>query len=607
MSAGQYVPRVTQVSPPRPENHISWRTFVGPAIILLAAFVATAPQILRGNTCGHDFDFHLVSWFDCLHSWREGILYPHWAPSANFGAGEPRFIFYPPLTWMLGAALALVLHWKAVPMALTFLLLAATGLAARALARQALSDGPATLAGCAALFSGYTLFTAYERTAFGELTGGFWIPLLLLLMFRDRNPAASAWRRAFEGSAASLALVVAGAWLSDIPLGIIASYLLAAIALLLALLRRSWAPVLRSATAVALGLGLSAIYLVPATVEQRWVDVHQATADPGYQIQNSWLFARHASQTLELHDLELFKVSAIAVTMIAVAFAGILLGSLRHNFPGGRQWWLPLGLIAAAVLFLQLPISLPVWNMLPKLRLLQFPWRWLVVLEAPMGIFFASAVWVVRWQWRVVTLSACTAVFLAATLTAGFNFFQACDADDAVWAMVDTYRTGAGFEGEDEYAPPDADNSLLSMDLPQACLTPSPSTVLGQGSAGADLDWSPDQKSCDATFPAAPNPGKPDAEHLRINAVIRHAGYLILRLRSYPAWQVRLNGQLLHSLPERADGLITVPVPQGAIDVTVDWANTPDTIAGRWLSLFALALLTALCLLERKFCRPQLK
>ena len=63
-------------------------------------------------------------------------------------------------------------------------MLAATGLATRALARQAFADGAATLAGCAALFSGYALFTAYERSAFGELTGGFWIPLLLLFTLR---------------------------------------------------------------------------------------------------------------------------------------------------------------------------------------------------------------------------------------------------------------------------------------------------------------------------------------------------------------------------------------------------------------------------------------
>jgi hypothetical protein len=60
--------------------------------------VAVAPQLIHGNSCGHDFDFHLVSWMECLNGWRHGIAYPHWAASANYGAGEPRLIFYPPLT-----------------------------------------------------------------------------------------------------------------------------------------------------------------------------------------------------------------------------------------------------------------------------------------------------------------------------------------------------------------------------------------------------------------------------------------------------------------------------------------------------------------------------
>ena len=98
---------------------------------------------------------------------------------------------------MLGAALGSFLPWHLVPIALTFLLLASTGLATRALARQALSDGAATLAGCAALFSGYAMFCAYERTAFAEMTGGFWIPMLLLLILRDSTPSASTWKRAF--------------------------------------------------------------------------------------------------------------------------------------------------------------------------------------------------------------------------------------------------------------------------------------------------------------------------------------------------------------------------------------------------------------------------
>jgi uncharacterized membrane protein len=124
---------------------------------------------LHGPYCGDDYEFHLISWLDAQQSWRHGIPYPHWAPNPNYGAGEPRFVFYPPLTWMLGAALGLVLPWSLVPVALTFLLLVATGLATLALAREILPNSTATLAACVTLFSGYALYTAYERAAFGAI------------------------------------------------------------------------------------------------------------------------------------------------------------------------------------------------------------------------------------------------------------------------------------------------------------------------------------------------------------------------------------------------------------------------------------------------------
>ncbi len=122
------------------------------------------------------------------------------------------------------------------------------------------------------------------------------------MLLRDRNPSGKLFKRAFDGSTALLALVVAGAWLSNAPLGVMASYLLAAVALAAALLEKSWAPVLRASIAAALGIGLAAIYLIPAAWEQRWVDIRQATDDPGLMIENSWLFARHADPVLALHD-----------------------------------------------------------------------------------------------------------------------------------------------------------------------------------------------------------------------------------------------------------------------------------------------------------------
>jgi hypothetical protein len=591
---------LTAETNPNSTPHLS--RIAGIAVILVAAAMAMAPQVMRGNSCGHDFDIHLVSWFDCLNSWRHGILYPQWTASANYGAGEPRFLFYPPLTWMLGGALGVLLPWHFVPIALTFLLLAGTGLATRLLALEALSDAAATLAGCAAIFSSYALFTAYERSAFGEMAG-FWIPLSLLFALRDRNPNSKLLRRAFEGSGAPLALVVAGAWLSNAPLGVMASYLLAAVALTVSILRRSWAPILRAAAAAGLSLALAAFYVLPAAYEQRWVDIRQATDDPGLKIENSFFFGHSANPDLALHNLELTRVSIIAVVMIAVCLLGVLVAWRRKTLPTPRSWWIPIALIPVTVLLLQMPISLPVWNLLPKLRFLQFPWRWLVVLEAPMAIFFAAAVWprACAKQGRTLVAIACLVLFLISTYIAGLYFFQPCDDEDAVAPMVQVNRSGAGFEGVYEYEPIGADNGLVATGLPDACLVADPATKLGVfDTPGANPDWWVEQNSCEDTYTGSPAWAQANPQHLRIHANLPHSGYLVLRLRTYPGWTLTLNGQRTQRLIPREDGLTAVPVQQGKLDLDADWTETPDVRAGRWLSFFALFLVAGLGWWERR-------
>ena len=595
--AAETNPRVPPVSRVwRPGN------LAGPAVIVLAATVAMIPQFIRGSSCGHDFNVHLVSWFDCLNAWRHGILYPHWTPSANYGAGEPRFVFYPPLTWMLGAALGAVLSWNLAPIALTFIIFAATGLATRALALEALDDAPATLAGCVAIFSGFTLFTGYERCAFPEFAGGFWLPLILLFVLRDRFPSASLFRRAFDGSTTPLAIALAGAWLSNLPLGVIAGYLLVGIALLWAIVNKSWAPLLRAAVATVLGLGLAAIYWVPATLQRHWVDINQATEDPGFNFENNWLFSRHANPVLALHDAVLHQVSWIAVSMIAVALVAAIVCYLRRSFP--KPEIIPLAAIPIVVLFLLFPISRPVWHTLPQMPFLQYPWRWLEAVEAPMAIFVVAAFWPASRDARIARgaiLAVFTVLFVGATIYAGTAFFQVCYPEDTVASMLVGYHSGAGFEGMYEYEPPNGDISTVPTGFPDACLVTDPNIVFGKpdpDDPDANPAWAPDQNTCQAAFTWAGG-ARLNPEHRRITARIPHAGYLVLHLERYPAWFIRLNGQVLtgngsSAVVDRNDGLIAVPVPQGPIDLTVDWTTSPGDVAGRWLTVVSALLLIAL-------------
>ena len=575
--------------------------------ILAAAALAVAPQIIWGDSCGHDFDFHLVSWFDALNAWRHGIPYPHWTASANFGAGEPRFVFYSPLTWMLGAALGAIIQWSLVPVALTFLILAGTGLATRALARETLSEGAATLAGCIAIFSGYPLFTAYERSAFAELAGGVWIPLVLLYGLRSGAAAASSslFRRVLSTSTVPLAIAIAGAWLSNPTVGVMASYLLAAFTIVVAIQARSIWPAMRNAVGGALGLGLSAIYLLPAAREERWVDIHQVTEDPGQTLENNWLFARHADPALAFHDQVLHIVSIIAVAMIAVTLIALIACRLRGNLPGAPRWWLPLALIPVAVLLLQFPFSDPIWNALPDVRFLQFPWRWLLVLEAPMAVFLATAIWpnASAMRARAVVTVFCAASFLCVTAGASRFWYQACYPEDTVPAMLSALQAGKGYAGTSEYEPVGADISLIPTSLPQACFTVNPGIVLGKLDEDGILTWDASQGSCEASYSPASS-SKP--EHVRIAGVAPHSGYLIIRLLMYPAWRVTLNGAVVNPNPARPYGLMTVPVQRGAFNIAIDWTTTSDVILGRWLSALSVLVLTAIWLFERKLTQSRL-
>jgi hypothetical protein len=583
--------------------------FGGPAVILAAAAVATAPQLMRGNSCGHDFNVHLVSWLDCANAWRHGIAYPHWTPSANWGAGEPRFVFYPPLTWMAGAVLGLIFGWHFAPIVLTFLCFAGAGLATRALALEGCQAAVATLAGCTAIFSGFSLFTAYERSAFPEFTGGIWLPLLLLFALRQRR-GSSTLCSAFDGSTAPLALALAACWLCNAPLGVIASYLLAGVALLAALLLKSWAPVLRAGVAGALGLAATAFYWLPAEFEQRWVDIRQATEDPGYNFENNWAFAHHPGPLLAVHDQILRQVSWIAISTIAVALLALAVCWRRGTLPAAnsghwRLWWVPLAAIPTVTLILLFPVSRPLWHWLPEFRFLQYPWRWLEAVEAPMAILFAAAVWPSRrWARRAVVI-ACAAGFVCATFVAGTAFFQACDSEDAVPSVLSAYRAGAGFEGMYEYAPPGSDRSQIATGLPDACLTADSVAVLGHADPGSDEPiWNAQENSCIATYRwaggRAANP-----EHLRLRANVSQPGGLVLRRLSYPAWSIQVNGRSAAALPRRQDGLIAIPVPRGPVDLRIDWTTTPDAAASRWMTGLGLLALCAVGWFERKQLRAQ--
>jgi hypothetical protein len=551
--------------------------------LLLTTFAAVGVLLARGPSCGHDFDFHLVSWMEVARDWHSGLLYPHWLTSGNFGAGEPRFVFYPPGSWLLGALLGTLAGWHAAPVLFTAICLLAGGFAMRHFARTWLSPSAATAAACLYIANPYTLFVAYERTAYGELMAAALIPLLLSFAVRPVPPVA--W----------LSAAIAGIWLMNAPSGVIACYTLLWIAVLRLILAPKLQPnahrrpqaSLHIGIATGIGLALAGFYIVPGAYQQRWVEVVRAIG-PNMRYQDSYLF-HHAGEPQ--HDAVLRAASLIACVLLAAALAGFLLWrSTREQRP-----LLLLASLAPLIVFLLLPISGPLWHAAPHLRYVQFTWRWLMVL-APVATLFITGAIASRGS-RIALVAGSAVLCSLSVLMVTPRAHQYCDDEDNVSAQVKLMHDGDGQEGTDEYTPRASDNSEIAQDQPEVRVLKSANAEEPDSSRQENPEWQADPA---AEIHATITTPEWNPERRSIVIDTPASGYALIRLMNYPPWEVRREARILDQLPRREDGLIAVPVPEGRSEINIRWRTTPDAWAGRSLSLLGILLWLAAWRLERR-------
>jgi hypothetical protein len=528
-------------------------------VISAASFAAEIPFFFFGTPSGHDVEFHLYSWLEVLSQWKRGVVYPQWAALAHFGYGEPRFVFYPPASWALGGVLSAIFPWVVAADIYIWIVLVAAGLSMFVLARQWLPRRDAIFAAAFYAVNPYHLVVVYWRSAFAELLASCLVPLLLLFVLRavdvnegDEDKGWSARWATRLGATVPLGLVLAAAWLTNIPAAVMIHYSLALLLLVFAWRQRSARLLFVGAGAVALGAGLAAFYLFPAIYEQRWIDITQAVA-PGSRPADSFLFIHTTDAD---HDAFNHLISWVAVLEIVIIFAAAWMGR-RWRETKREPWNVLLGW-AMACSVLMFPMAGILWNILPKLQFMQFPWRWLLCLSMIFCLFVTMGIR--RWWWR-----GAVAVIAILVIAIAWHRIQAPWWDQAadLREMQDNMATGAGYEGTDEYAPLGAEPGAIDKNARHV-------TVDGPARAAIHVDrWEAESRSFTAEMSA------PDR--------------LALRLFRYPAWRVEVNGHEVETSVRIETGQMLVPVEAGMNRVEVRLVRTRDRTAGGWISLVSMA------------------
>ena len=539
---------------------------------MLLVFLLGLPAILSllhpGTVSGHDIQYHTVALGQFHEALRAGEWFPRWAPDMAAGYGYPNFVFYPPLAYYL----AMIPVWLGATYAGAWdiaigAFLLASGLTTYVLAAPLWGRVAGVVAGVAYMYAPYHLVVAYVKGAVPELLGMALWPLALLFLVRIHRGAGTR-------NVVGFAIVLAATLLAHSLSALLLAGMTLVHSVTLAALRRDPRPLVRVATATLLGLALAVFVWWPALAESRLVQSNLMTI--GY-----FNFAAHFVPVLDLvHSGWNYGASGYPAqfsrSLGPAQWLGLLGALVLFRRPGGRGERFALLVLALLCLFLCVRLSAPLWEAIPLLAYLQFPWKFL----APAAL---AGSLLLGWLVAEVPVQARRPIAgLALALVLGFGVRQAHpwqqimreeDFGTPVHVRELTFRaTGADV------------THIYTSYLPKtAVLQPTPRSVPADGE-GMVVEGEPGRLTVEA----------------------RQAGMLRLHVYAFPGWRVEVDGERVPVTTAPESGFLALQLPVGRHEVTYAFGASPTRAASAIVSLLAwLGLLAWLAWRYRRRLRTR--
>jgi len=543
-------------------------------VLLVGSFLATCNLFFNKTLpVGHDILFHVFQADQFYRVLESGVILPHWALNYSHGYGSPNFIFYAPLSYYTVAAvhavgLSLINSIK-IFIWLSFFLSGVTMFSAL----NRISRYPDSLL-CAVLYQilPFHLADLYCRGTLAELMAYIWFPLIVMYLhglFQSKGCTLAG---------IGLTVSYAGLIITHLVSGFIFTWVIAAYVLFSYLrLKDNWLAI-RAIFFMALGLGLSTFYLLPVIFERQFVQLGYVTM---YSFKDYFLFMPRMLLPDSNKFLRQLNVMVILEVMLYVALlARIAKKKSWQSKPSPQGFFLYL---FPVVVILMTSLATPLWEVLPGFASLQFPWRWISVLEVALCFLLTSAFSEV---WPGVTWGKFSDRILAYLI--GIVFVVAC----LFVATTDEFYPQDTIDGITNPLQAEANNDLR-MEYTPVTVTALDELFASGGSEKVSIvsgmatprivEWQPERRKIDI--------------HASAWSKIRVA------LFYYPGWKAVLDGRVIPITVQKGSGAILIDIPAGDHSVILSFTDTPLRLVSKYVSLVSFIIVIAgLVILQREYC-----
>jgi hypothetical protein len=510
---------------------------------------------------GHDAWEYFPRLTEFHENIRHGILLPRWAPDLSAGHGEPFFLFNPPVLYyaaefwhLLGFSFVSSLNLACV------LIVLASAWSMFLLGRLYFGERGGWLAAAALLYAPYFAVDLYVRAALAEFTA---FPFAVLALYGFGAFAKYGKRRSLLLGAAAFAGVIC----SHSPAALLFAPLLAAFIVFTAWRAGNRGILLRQAGGLLLGLGLSASIWLPSLAERGDVSV-------GRLLERLLRYSNHFVYPEQLIDWMWGYGISVAGPNDGMSFSlgwshlllAVVAGIAAARFKkSADRYVLRFAATAGAVIcFLTLTRAEWIWDALPLLQYVEFPWRLLQLAAICLALLIGGLGAVLdNWpRWRNLGFAAALALLIVPNL-AHLAPRGLADVDPAFWTPRAIASRNLEVTTAHEYAP--------RWVLRTPAYDPNGAAVVAGDAEVRQTGRSPSAWSGQADVKA------PSVVHLAISY--------------FPGWKVLIDGSPAETAPAAQTGDIQFTVPPGTHRLEAQWTRTIPVWLGEGITLLSLAVL----------------
>lgn len=352
-------------------SHLPWLI----VIVVVTLFLTRNLWSTRATIETHDGIYHLVRQEVFTNALKRGNFPVRWAGSLDNGFGLPLFNYIYPGPYYLGAPLSILgvsSKWVIKLVEIGLYLFGAIGMYFLFAKKNKFF---ATVASILYLSTPYLILNIFIRGALGEQMAIACMPWILLSLNDMSEKNSLRWYHPLP----YFLMFIAHNFLSFLflPIYVIVVYFI---------YRKTWRTILGS---LALSLGLGSFFVIPMLAEQKYL----------YSIANQNFTYNYFDHFV--YPIQLIKgvwgngfsypglndgfSFALGYTSLLVLGLGLIIAIYKRSLE--LSLWLILSLLT---LFFLLPYSLPIWEVVKPLQMMQFPWRLLSfpVITIPIVSFY---------------------------------------------------------------------------------------------------------------------------------------------------------------------------------------------------------------------------